>query len=179
MSRNTGLNLTSNIMDFVTLEMIIWRVFGWYIFGVDFWWLFWRFCWKFLKHLNFISITYLLKKQNGKCSFRFNWVSPVNLLDHGLRTPNESKNQINLKNWADVADKISFGRKVQLFWEDHKNLHNLPHGFDVLLSKCQNHEEEMRQFLWPSQKSWTLPKNLGVGVNFRPCSEGYFPSERP
>jgi hypothetical protein len=21
--------------------------------------------------------------------------------------------------------------KVQLFWEGHKNLHNLPHGFDV------------------------------------------------
>ena len=26
--------------------------------------------------------------------------------EHGLRTPNEGKNQRNLKNWADVADKI-------------------------------------------------------------------------
>ena len=24
-----------------------------------------------------------------------------------------------------------------------------------------------------------VPKNLGVGVNFRPCSEGYFLSGRP
>ena len=30
---------------------------------------------------------------------------------HGLRTPNEGINQKYLKNWADVADKISFGRK--------------------------------------------------------------------
>ena len=28
----------------------------------------------------------------------------------GLRTPNEGKNQRYLKNWADVADKICFGR---------------------------------------------------------------------
>ena len=31
-------------------------------------------------------------------------------LPHGLRTPNEGINQIYLKNWADVADKICFGR---------------------------------------------------------------------
>ena len=30
--------------------------------------------------------------------------------DHGLRTFNEGINQINLKIWADVADKICFGR---------------------------------------------------------------------
>ena len=29
---------------------------------------------------------------------------------HGLRTPNEDINQQFLKNWADVADKICFGR---------------------------------------------------------------------
>ena len=29
---------------------------------------------------------------------------------HGLRTPNEGINQSYLKNWADVADKICFGR---------------------------------------------------------------------
>ena len=28
---------------------------------------------------------------------------------HGLRTPNEGRNQRYLKNWADVADKICFG----------------------------------------------------------------------
>ena len=32
------------------------------------------------------------------------------LQNHGLRTPNEGKNQRNLKIWADVADKICFGR---------------------------------------------------------------------
>ena len=29
---------------------------------------------------------------------------------HGLRTPNEGINQRYLKNWADVADKVCFGR---------------------------------------------------------------------
>ena len=29
---------------------------------------------------------------------------------HGLWTPNEGINQRYLKNWADVADKIGFGR---------------------------------------------------------------------
>jgi hypothetical protein len=32
------------------------------------------------------------------------------LVIHGLRTPNEGINQIYLKIWADVADKICFGR---------------------------------------------------------------------
>ena len=32
------------------------------------------------------------------------------LLHHGLRTPNEGINQRYLKNWANVADKICFGR---------------------------------------------------------------------
>ena len=45
---------------------------------------------------------------------------------HRLWTPNEGINQINLKIWADVANKICFG----------------------------------------------LPKNIGVGVDFRPCREG-------
>ena len=34
----------------------------------------------------------------------------TNDLEHGLRTPNEGINQRNLKIWADVADKICFGR---------------------------------------------------------------------
>ena len=32
------------------------------------------------------------------------------LLFHGLRTPNEGINQRYLKNWADVTEKICFGR---------------------------------------------------------------------
>ena len=31
-------------------------------------------------------------------------------LDHGLLTPNEGINQRYLKKWADMADKICFGR---------------------------------------------------------------------
>ena len=34
----------------------------------------------------------------------------INSKYHGLRTPNERINQRYLKNWADVADKICFGR---------------------------------------------------------------------
>ena len=34
----------------------------------------------------------------------------LNMSKHGLRTPNEGINQSYLKNWADVADKICFGR---------------------------------------------------------------------
>ena len=33
---------------------------------------------------------------------------------HGLRTPNEGINQRYLKNWADVADKICFGRTKKI-----------------------------------------------------------------
>ena len=33
-----------------------------------------------------------------------------NGLKHGLRTPNEGIKQRYLKNWADAADKICFGR---------------------------------------------------------------------
>ena len=32
---------------------------------------------------------------------------------HGLRTSNEGINQRYLKNWADVADKICFGRTLK------------------------------------------------------------------
>ena len=32
---------------------------------------------------------------------------------HELRTPNEGTNQRYLKNWADVADKICFGRTYE------------------------------------------------------------------
>jgi hypothetical protein len=37
-------------------------------------------------------------------------VLKVRSTEHGLRTPNEGINQRYLKNWADVADKICFGR---------------------------------------------------------------------
>ena len=38
--------------------------------------------------------------------------------EHGLRTPNEGINQRKLKIWADLADKISFGRTLKIWkWE--------------------------------------------------------------
>ena len=37
-------------------------------------------------------------------------VSSKHSEEHGLRTPNEGINQRYLKNWADVADKMCFGR---------------------------------------------------------------------
>ena len=54
-------------------------------------------------------------------------------ITHGLRTPNEGINQRYLKNWADVTDKICFGRT----------------------------------------------NKFRIGIEFRPCSEGYFLSGRP
>ena len=59
-------------------------------------------------------------------------VYKVHRVHHGLWTPHEVINQRNLKIWADVADKICFGRTQQ----------------------------------------------LGMGVNFRPCSDGDFPTGR-
>jgi hypothetical protein len=50
------------------------------------------------------KINYGMEKTNR----RFN--AAIVGSDHGLRTPNEGINQRNLKIWADVADKICFGR---------------------------------------------------------------------
>ena len=33
--------------------------------------------------------------------------------------------------------------------------------------------------MWQTKYAAAIPKNLGVGVNFRPCSEGYYLSGRP
>ena len=61
-----------------------------------------------------------ISKQNNNCKdhpkmlkldsvfFPF-WLLFV-IFNHGLPTPNEDINQRYLKNWADVADKICFGR---------------------------------------------------------------------
>ena len=38
---------------------------------------------------------------------------------HGLRTPNEGINQRNLKIWADVADKMCFGRTSPFYSGTH------------------------------------------------------------
>ena len=33
--------------------------------------------------------------------------------------------------------------------------------------------------MWQTKYALAVPKNLGLGLNFRPCSEGYFFSGRP
>ena len=33
--------------------------------------------------------------------------------------------------------------------------------------------------MWQTKYAWPVPNNLGVGVNFRLCSESYFLSGRP
>ena len=33
--------------------------------------------------------------------------------------------------------------------------------------------------MWQTKYASAVSKNLGVGVNFRPCSEGYFLTGRP
>ena len=55
---------------------------------------------------DFVTIQELLLLKN--CQFyERNW---DHTLPHGLWTPNEGINQRYLKYWADVADKIRFGR---------------------------------------------------------------------
>ena len=36
--------------------------------------------------------------------------------------------------------------KVQLFWEGHKTLRNLPHGFDICLQSMKNYKEDCANF---------------------------------
>ena len=65
----------------------------------------------------------------------------------------------NFTRWEIFSNRVAFSQylnfmnwcqwfvKVQLFWEDHKNLRILPYGFDIyLLSKHQNHEEDCANF---------------------------------
>ena len=52
-------------------------------------------------------------KKSGVSEWTTYLLSPILVgvtLKHGLRTPNEGTNQRNLKFWADMADKICFGR---------------------------------------------------------------------
>ena len=43
----------------------------------------------------------------------------------------------------------------------------------------QRYLKNWANMYWQSKYASVVPKNLGVGVNFRPCSEGYFLSGRP
>ena len=51
---------------------------------------------------------FLLFRRMTSCNFQGTYA-----IAHGLRTPNQDINQRNLKIWADVADKICFGRTLK------------------------------------------------------------------
>ena len=58
-----------------------------------------------------------------------------NAMKHGLRTPNEGINQRNLKFWADVADKICFGRTYKFgigIWFSAVQWRRFPHRVFVV-----------------------------------------------
>ena len=57
-----------------------------------------------------ISFSYTIEGYLGPFWALLEGDRKLKLIIHGLRTPNEGINQRYLKNWADVADKICFGR---------------------------------------------------------------------
>ena len=56
---------------------------------------------------------------------------------HGLQTPNESIDKRYLKNWADVADKICFGRIK----------HNMDRGFCLFKGRIAPLPDELNLYL--------------------------------
>ena len=76
--------------------------------------------------------------------YTYNSIYPLIQLDdrcthynslHGLRTPNEGTNQRNLKFWADVADKICFGRTYKFgigIWFSAVQWRRFPHRASVV-----------------------------------------------
>ena len=56
-----------------------------------------------LSRIEVLCVSFSFERKSEKIEISF-------LQNHGLRTPNEGINQSYLKNWADVADKICFGR---------------------------------------------------------------------
>ena len=55
--------------------------------------------------------------------------------------------------------------KVQLFWEGHKSLRNLPHGYDIYLVSVKT-MRKIAQIFCPSQKSWTLNTTQNLMIWF-------------
>ena len=72
---------------------------------------------KGLEDLELYQIKNSLVKDQGQLMRDFSteeWVCKIpHTCIHGLRTPNEGINQLNLKIWANVADKICFGRTIK------------------------------------------------------------------
>ena len=56
--------------------------------------------------------------------------------------------------------------KVQLFWEGHKNLHNLPYGFDINLVNVKTIRQIVQIFVAFSEKL-NFTSHLHLYVSFR------------
>ena len=59
-----------------------------------------------LSRIEVLCVSFSFERKSEKIEIYF-------LQNHGLRTPNEGINQRYLRNWADVADKICFGRNYK------------------------------------------------------------------
>ena len=53
---------------------------------------------------------------------------------------------------AKLFQEATFGIEVQLFWEGHKNLRNLPHGLDIYLVNVQTMRTIAQIFVAFSEK---------------------------
>ena len=109
----------------------------------------------FSKYLNFTVKTQDIY-QNFHCKLQFQSVWGLNA---DLR-----KHQIfvikawNSKFWPFFCANVC---KVQLFWEGHKNLHNLPHGFDIYLVSVKTMRKIAQFFVAFSEKlnfRWVIIK---------------------
>ena len=64
--------------------------------------------------------------------------------------------------------------KILEVWRHQKD--SLRHGL-----RTPNEGKNQRRIgpMWHTKYAAAIPINLGLGLNFRPCSEGYFLSGRP
>ena len=78
---------------------------------------------------------------------------------------------------------LSFHSSVHIYCIASLAYWTLKKWYDSRTTDTQwRHESKLSEKngpMWQTKYAATIPKNLGVGVNFRPCSEGYFLSGRP
>ena len=87
--------------------------------------------------------------------------------NHGLRTPNEGINQRNLKFWANVADKICFGRAYKFeigIWYSAVQWRRFPHRVSVVRASVDADSQKMLKTLcsicWQQSNTWFNNCNL-------------------
>ena len=62
-----------------------------------------------------------------------------------------------------VLPSFCFSNKVQLLWEGHKNLYNLPYGFDIYLVNIKSMRKIAQIFVAFSEKlTFTIPNNVSA-----------------